>query len=79
VRRPGVQGQGKTRDNRHRRPCKSERDIELVDLLPAFLGTASRTLHVHEVDMHPNAEGHRIIAAALKEVLTEGGGESGAR
>lgn len=43
--------------------------IEHVDLLPALAGRSAAELHVHAVDMHPNAEAHRLIAEALATTL----------
>jgi lysophospholipase L1-like esterase len=46
-----------------------ERGIEVVDVLPALSGRPASSLWVHRVDMHPNAEAHRLIAEALAPAL----------
>ncbi len=43
-----------------------EASIRCVDLREAFLGQPPSTLHVHPVDMHPNARAHARIAEALE-------------
>jgi lysophospholipase L1-like esterase len=49
----------------------SELGVRFVDTLPAFAGADARTLWVHEVDHHPDAEGHRRFADAIAEPLRE--------
>lgn len=50
--------------------CQNQ-GIEVVDLLPAFRGRNERELWVHPVDQHPNHLGHRIIADALFDYLSD--------
>lgn len=42
-----------------------ENEIEVLDLLPAFLGQIDTDLWVHASDQHPNEIGHQIAAEAL--------------
>jgi hypothetical protein len=47
------------------------RAVRFVDTLPAFAGHDARALWVHEVDHHPNAEGHRLFAEAVEPGVRE--------
>ncbi len=46
-----------------------EHGIEVLDLLPAFLGKTDTDLWVHPSDQHPNEIGHQIAADALYPVV----------
>ena len=43
--------------------------IEVIDLLPAFLGKQDQELWVHAVDQHPNEKAHKLAAAYLEKKL----------
>lgn len=45
--------------------------LTVIDTLPAFLETDTRSLWVHEVDHHPNDEGHRRFAEAILPPVRE--------
>jgi len=47
------------------------RGLAFVDTLPAFRGATTRSLWVHEVDHHPNAEAHRRFAEAIAPAVRE--------
>ncbi len=46
-----------------------EEGLEVLDLLPAFLGKNAEDLWVHPVDQHPNDIAHEIAARAAFELL----------
>lgn len=46
-----------------------ELKIDHVDLLPQFRNREAERLWVHPTDQHPNPEGHRLIAAGIREHL----------
>jgi hypothetical protein len=46
-----------------------EAGLPALDLSPAFRGLDARTLHVHELDQHPNGRAHGIAAAVIAEWL----------
>lgn len=41
------------------------RGVAFVDTLPAFVGVETSSIWVHDVDHHPDAEGHRRFAEAI--------------
>lgn len=43
--------------------------LHFLDLLPAFKGKNARSLWVHPLDRHPNAEGHQIAAQVQASYL----------
>jgi len=43
--------------------------IEVIDLLPDYMGLKATALWVHPSDPHPNAAGHRVAAEALADYL----------
>ena len=45
------------------------RGLTFLDTLPAFTGTDTASLWVHDVDHHPNADGHRRFAEAVLPAL----------
>jgi lysophospholipase L1-like esterase len=46
-----------------------ERGFPLADMAPAFAGKDLRKITNSVVDSHPNADGHRIAAERLDEIL----------
>lgn len=47
------------------------RGLAFLDTLPAFTGTDTASLWVHDVDHHPNAEGHRRFTEAVLPALRD--------
>jgi lysophospholipase L1-like esterase len=50
--------------------CRNN-DIDVLDLLPAFIGQTDTDLWVHPSDQHPNEIGHQIAAEALYPFVGE--------
>lgn len=48
--------------------CRAH-DIEVIDLLPDYIGSRASDLWVHPRDPHPNAKGHHIAAQVLADHL----------
>ena len=48
-----------------------EQGIEVIDLLPVFLGRRDTDLWVHPTDQHPNDVGHALIAGAVASWFAE--------
>jgi lysophospholipase L1-like esterase len=54
------------------RDAATAADAELVDLLPVFEGRDAAALWASPTDHHPNAAGHALAAAAVRDALLAG-------
>jgi hypothetical protein len=66
-------GHEPTLPNQRLREALEERDIKVVDLLPAFLAVRSSEQLFYQFDGHWGAAGHRVAARALCEALSQRG------
>lgn len=50
---------------------------EVVDVYAAFAGHAAEYTNIGKMDIHPSAEGHKVIYSLLSDVMKEGAPSSG--